>query len=254
MIFQLLPTTDTMLELYQKPRSIERFNEYLQLLQGDTKNDLAFPIMGFNPMAKEHVVKKLLELKELGAEKIIQETIDELNATSPNNSVKNIFKVSLNLQDDLKGGWTNRYTSDYANKFKLNAIVNRKFCTPVFWTSENYTPSLIKERTLQCCYRAIHWLSAPKPQTLKEHIDQETFVEKHSGSESYNTEEINFKALNAFYNQHQESDDYSIIFNFLYGDDATKSLEFPTYGVQGIFPGYVYAKALARKNLNKNNY
>ncbi len=71
MIFQLLPVLDTMLSFYEKPLNSTRFQAYLQLLQGDTKSDLVFPIGGFNPMAKTHILliinylKKLLILKKL---------------------------------------------------------------------------------------------------------------------------------------------------------------------------------------------
>ena len=137
MTFELLPIIDKMLELYQKSRNFDRFQDYLNLLQGETKGDLAIPISGFNPMAKEHVLDKLMELKDLCAEQIIAETIFELNKTIIKEGSSDIFKISLTLSDDLKGGWTNRFTTDYDSKFKLNALMNRHFCTPVFWTSEN---------------------------------------------------------------------------------------------------------------------
>ena len=70
MTAELLPIIETMLDFYQKPRTPERFQAYLQLLQGSTKNDLALPIGGFNPMGKEHVSEKLIELQKIDAERI----------------------------------------------------------------------------------------------------------------------------------------------------------------------------------------
>ncbi|MES2629491.1 MAG: hypothetical protein V4616_11035, partial [Bacteroidota bacterium] len=61
----LFPTIDLMTALYEKPVSRERFDEYLDTLQGDSKNDLQVPVAGFNPMAQAHAVAKLNELKEL---------------------------------------------------------------------------------------------------------------------------------------------------------------------------------------------
>ena len=103
MTFELLPIIDKMLELYQKSRNFDRFQDYLNLLQGETKGDLAIPISGFNPMAKEHVLDKLMELKDLCAEQIIAETILELNKTIIKEGSSDIFKISLTLADDLKG-------------------------------------------------------------------------------------------------------------------------------------------------------
>ena len=69
-----------MKQLYLKPISNTRFKEYLSKLQGDTKGDLALPISGFNPMAKDHIITKISELENLGAEDRINETIQTANA------------------------------------------------------------------------------------------------------------------------------------------------------------------------------
>jgi hypothetical protein len=238
MKFEVLPTIDIMLDLYEKPRSMERFSAYIKTLQGGTKDDLVVPIMSFNPMAKEHAIQKLLELKNLDAEQIMQDTLPELNAELKNEKDNSTFQVALNLSDDLKGGWTNRYTSDYDSKFKLGALVNRKFCTPIFWTSENFSEESIRERTLEYAYRTIYWLKHPKPKTLEEHVAQEKFaVQKTNRDQKIDTSESE-----AFYKTHRDSEDYHIIFNFFYGDAASKSLAFPTFGMSGIMPGFDYAK------------
>jgi hypothetical protein len=240
MKFELLPTIDIMFELYEKPRTVERFQEYLKTLQGDTKGDLAMPISGFNPMAKEHLLNKLTELRELKAEQVISETLAELNSKITSQST-DIFKVALNLSDDLKGGWTNRYTSDYDSKFKINALVNRKFCTPIFWTSESFTTELIKERTLEYVWRTVYWLQKPKPKTLRDHVEQEKFVVQRI---DYKTplQVVDLAAITLFYNNHQESDNYHIIFNFFFGDAASKSLEFATYGIKEEMAGFGYVR------------
>lgn len=112
MTFELLPVIDMMLELYASPRDISRFKEYLSLLQGDTRGNLALPLGGFNPMGKEHVVAKLQELKALNAESVIQQTLSTLNTQLAAIHKDRKIKVALNLSDDIAGGWTNRYTSE----------------------------------------------------------------------------------------------------------------------------------------------
>ena len=237
-----MPIIDKMLELYQKPRSFDRFQEYLSLLQGETKGDLAVPISGFNPMAKKHVLEKLIELRIINAEKIIKETIFELNKHPIlRGGTEAVFKVSLTLSDDLKGGWTNRYTTDYDSKFKLNALINRRFCSPVFWTSEYYDPILIRERTLEYAYRTVYGLTKPKPKTLKQHVEQELFVAKHIEYQS-KIEPCDVVFLNSFYKKHSETDDYSIIFNFFYGDRASEQLGFKSYGIEEEMAGFKYRR------------
>lgn len=144
MTFEVAPVLSFFEALYQKPPSKKRFEEYIHKLQGPTKGNLNFPIGGFNPMAKEHALQKIKELKSLQAENIIAETLNELNKKIKSDHSRTI-KVILNLADDLKGGWTNRYTTDFDSKFKINALVTRNFCTPFFWTSEDYNPNLKKK-------------------------------------------------------------------------------------------------------------
>jgi hypothetical protein len=219
--FELLPTIDMMVDLYEKPRDATRFQAYLKLLQGDTKGDLAMPISGFNPMAKPHLLEKLTELKAIQAEIIVQKTLFDLNRTLKPAPKSPVFKVALNVLDDAKGGWTNRFTSDYDSKFKINALVKRQFCTPIFWSSEPYNAHLVRERTLECAFRAVYWLNHSKPSSLKEHVEQEKFAAQKNC--------IVFAKSADFYAKYCESDSYHVIFNFLYGDEASESLGLPIF-------------------------
>jgi hypothetical protein len=227
MTFELLPILDIMLDFYQKPRNNDRFQEYLKILRGGTKDDLVMPIGGFNPMAKEHVLDKLNELKKLDAERIMQNVLLKLNENlACNNDVK--YKVVLNLCDDLMGGWTSRYTTDFDSKFNINALVKRQFCTPVFWSSEFYSTHLIQKRTLECALRTQYWLEKSKPNTLREHVEQEQFVFQNS----YESNQIlQLKKKEKFYMKHSESDSYPLIFNFFYGNEASESLGFPVFDI-----------------------
>jgi hypothetical protein len=246
MTFQLLPILDTMLDFYQKPLNPARFQAYLQLLQGDTKGDLVLPIGGFNPMAKSHIVLKIKELQAIQAEKIIVETLASVNQKWQQKGKKQTFQVALNIADDLHGGWTNRFTTDYDAKFKINALVNRNFCTPFFWSSENYDENLICERTLEAVFNTIYWLENPKSLTLKNHIDQLAFVSQNIDNQTI-TSTIDFEKLNDFYQKNLDSDDYHLIFNFLYGDAASQQLAFPSYGIEQAMSGFLFAKLSIKK-------
>lgn len=244
MRFTVLPVVDTMIDLYEKPRTVERFQEYIKILQGETKGDLAFPISGFNPMAKEHVLDQLKELKKFGAEQIMEDALADVNKKFGDRFPNRIFKVALNVFDDLKGGWTNRFTSDYDSKFKINGLISRDFCIPVFWTSEKIMPANIKEIILQYVFRTIHWLTYPKPVTLKEHVLQEIYVSRQTPSR-IEEDFGDFSTMHHFYVQHENATDYSIIFNFFYGDKESQLLGFPTYGLKSEMTGYGYAGRIA---------
>ncbi len=244
MRFELIPIIDKMVELYEQPRTFERFEEYLNTLQGGIKGHLALPISGFNPMAKAHLLDKLAELKKLEAELVIERALKDLNNSHLQTHSDKNFKVLINLSDDLQGGWTNRFASDYDSRFRINGLFSRHFCTPIFWSSESYTQQLIVERTLEYVFRTIYWLTKPRPMTLKEHLAQEVFVASHLKSKN-NYKQGEFGDLEAFYESHQDTENYHVIFNFFYGDSASESLAFPTYGVVEKITGYDYSKQLA---------
>jgi hypothetical protein len=242
MKFELLPVIDKMLALYSKPASMERFREYLHLLEGGKKDNLAVPVMNYNPMAKEHAAQKLEELKKLQAEKISSETMIKINSLLSKND-GGTFQVALNLADDLKGGWTNRYTTDYDSKFKLHALVKRNFCTPLFWTSESYSAELIQQRTAEACLRTHYFFTHSDPVTLEDHIAQEKFVSENLPIEKTETN-YDKTFLQQFYNEHKASDNFVLIFNFLYGDDAAEKLGYSGLGIKDAMAGFRFAKSV----------
>jgi hypothetical protein len=239
MTFELLPILDIMIDLYKKPRSHERFQEYLFSLQGDKKGELLLPIMGFNPMAKEHILNKIFELKDLEIENIMSEALIDLNKKVKSKYGEQNFKIAFNLLDDLKGSWTNRFVSDYDNKFKIGGLINRHFCTPIFWASEDYSKEKIRTRTLEYSYRTLYWLTNRSPSKLNEHVEQERFIAQELGFKN-NIEESEYLILDDFYKNNQHQDNYNLIFNFFYGNEASKSFGFPTFGLDSKITGYEY--------------
>lgn len=246
MKFQIRPILSEIKDLYSKPISTERFKEYISKLQGDTKGDLALPISGFNPMAKNHILTKIDELERIGAEEIMKETIEEFNLTL-NKSIGQVYLVALNIADDLKGGWTNYYSTDFDSKFKLSAFVNRKFCVPYFWTSESYSSEIVKKRTIEYLNRTLFRQNNPQPKTLEDHIEQEVFVAKtdHENYKNYNEESVS--SVEKYYLEHKNTEEYDRIFNFFYGDEGSENLGYKKYGITAL-KGYDYAKLISRKS------
>lgn len=243
MPFTLLPILDTMVELYQKPISNERFQNYLQLLQGNTKGDMVLPIGAYNPMAKPHLLDKLAELKAFNAEEIIRDVLTSIHQKNNLTKINPQFRVSIAIADDLLGGWTNRFTTDYDSRFKLNPLVSRHFCVVLFWSSEDYSVNLIRQRVQETVFRTLYWLESPKPVTLSEHFAQELFVAKNTQYASPPLA-VDMTHLKKFYQEHQDTDDYSTIFGFLYGDHTAKQLGFKEHGVQGEMAGFNYIRQL----------
>ncbi len=244
MKFHLKPILSEIKHLYSQPVSIDRFKQYISKLQGGTKGDLALPIGGFNPMAKEHILQKISELVDLEAERIIEEIIKEFNANLDSSHPEEITVV-LNIADDLKGGWTNFFSTDFDSKFKINALVNRNFCAPYVWTSESYTRELIKRRTLEYLNRTFYRIKKPQPKTLEEHLEQEVFSATSENGSYQDYNEASFKKIESYYEENRQSEEYDRIFNFFYGDKGSESLGYKKYGMEKPL-GYEYAQQISK--------
>ena len=242
MNFEVKPILEKMLRFYEKPISKERFDDYISLLKGSSKSDLQLPISGYNPMAKEHIINKIHELLNLDAETIIKEVLAEINSDSTIKENKNI-EVVINIADDLKGGWTNYYTTDFDSKFKLNALIERNFCTPYFWSSETYDKELIIKRTKEYVFRTMYRLNNRRLNQLKDYISQEKFVQEKIRVNFKLEKNMNYEFMKEFHNNHKYSEDYNLIFNFFYGDIVSSQLNYSTFGI-GNYTGFDYVKSL----------
>lgn len=238
-----MPILDRMVALYEQPPTPARFQTYLAMLQGNTKGDMVLPIGGYNPMAKPHVLDKLKALQALGAEEIATQAANAWNDKFAK-TTEPVFQICLTLADDAQGGWTNRFTTDFDSKFKLNPLISRGFCTPYFWTSEPLTSPEVATRIRAYLYRTVYGSEHPRPTTLAHHLQQEVYVHQmldiappsYSPAALAETEEL--------YQTFAQEEDYNLIFNFFYGDEASASLSFSQAGM-GQLTGYTYAHILA---------
>lgn len=242
MRFEVIPVVERMHALYQQPRTIERFQEYIRMLEGGRKGDMALPISGFNPMAKAHLPARLEELMAMGAEDIMADIAAKVNERVPEDDGR-VVQLVLNVADDMLGGWTNRYTTDYASRFQINALVERGFCAPYFWSSEEYTRELIAARTLAYAYRTIHHIRNGRARTLADCVAQEVFVAAECGTHATVMRE-RMEAMRRFYEVHQLTEDYNIIFNFFYGNEVCRELGYPVFGLPDGCDGFGYAACL----------
>lgn len=248
MIFRLRKILSEVKELYSKPASPDRFKAYITKLQGGTKGDLALPITGFNPMAKDHILTKIEALEKLAAEDIMQESINKFNAILKDSNDDEIT-VLLNIADDLKGGWTNYYTTDFDSKFKINAFVKRQFCVPYFWSSESYSQEKIETRTLDYLSRTLYRINNPQPVSLEEHLNQEIFVAQLGNSQAMTYNQADYVEAESYYLEHKHSEKYDRIFNFFYGDEGSISVGYKSFGSRPIL-GFDYSKIVAEKRKN----
>jgi hypothetical protein len=140
MVFKYVSILQEMINLYQKPRTPEdRFVLYMKLLQTPDQKDMARPLTFFNPMAKDHILQKLIEMEIQGFEKQI-ENCCEIYSTGGQS-----IDFYFNLADDIGGGWTTR-ESTHDLSLKISPYLKRNCGMVVFYASEDITPKLIQQR------------------------------------------------------------------------------------------------------------
>ena len=134
MQLEYLPLLGVQRDLYRIPRGFTRFHEYICTMTDADSGDLKIPLVAMNPMGKDHVPALLDELLAVDADRAAAEAVA---AVAPSLSeVSGEFKVSLVVADDRKGGWTNRYASEFSNCFEVRAMTRRGFIVGLLWTSE----------------------------------------------------------------------------------------------------------------------
>ena len=242
-MFELLKVLELIRDLYRMPRDRTRFAHYLRLLQGPNGDEMELPIAGFNPMGKALALQKLEELLALDAEERAIPILAQANRTLIATE-KRTIRVALNLIDDVEGAWSNFYATHYKNKFEPEGLLNRNFCTPVFWTSESVTTDIIDRRIKEQVYRTLYWLAHGTPATLRACVEQEVYVQRHGGAPTVQADAAVLARMKEYYEQHNDTTDYARLLNFFYGDEASRTLNYAEYGIPPN-GGFAYAASLA---------
>ena len=232
MPFESLPVLDIMIQFYQQERGRKRFEEYLALMYDKKDDALKLPLPLFNPMGKDHVPEKLNELKNLNVESIIEECCRKVSnvLAASEQILPHSYNVSLSLADDLMGGWTNKYSTDYSNCFAPKGLLNRHFVTPIFWTSETYNEAQIRQRVSKTLWRTVYHLQNAYSTNLLEHLQQEAFVIDQIGFNAPAVHHDEYQLIVDFVRQEKNSESRAKIITFLYGDQAAKSLGYLPLG------------------------
>src|SRR5688572_3533769 len=168
-------------ELYTMPRGMDRFREYIKTMTDTETGDLALPLVAMNPMAKDHVPALIDEYIALGAEEIAQDAVNNVRRATALAVAGNEFKVALVVSDDLKGGWTNRWASEFSHRIEYAAITRRGWLVGILWTSEPASGQNVRDAVLTSIYRAEYLQTHAAPRTLGEMLDQEGYAMARAG-------------------------------------------------------------------------
>jgi len=237
-----LPLLQVQRDLYAVPRGTERFREYIKAMTNAETGDLALPLVAMNPMGKDHVPALIDDYLALGAEQIAADAINAWTATaSPaatsSETVKNAslrareYKVCLVVSDDLKGGWTNRWSAEYGHRIENAAITKRGWLTALLWTSEPASASRVREEVLTAIYRADYLQKHSLPRTLGEMLNQEGYAMARAGCTSPVLDGDDLVYTRDVIAPHLQATDRATIIAGLFGDRAATDLGYPPLGL-----------------------
>ena len=161
-------------DLYALPRGRERFDAYLRTMVDAGTGDLALPLVAMNPMGKEHVPALIDSYLSLDADAEAERAIAGLGRVYPD--IAATFRVGLVMADDLKGGWTNRFASEFSARFETAALHKRRWLVGVLWTSEAAGLEAGTSAVRMAVHRAAHIERHGPPQTLGDMLAQEGYA------------------------------------------------------------------------------
>ena len=229
MKLEYVPLLAVQRELYQMPRGWERFRAYLATMIDPETRDLKLPLSGMNPMGKEHLPALLDALLAIDADGLAARAVADAEADlSP---MPGRFKVACVVSDDLMGGWTNRYTSEFTRRFGTKAYHKRGWLEVGLWTSETPSATTVRRRALAAVYRAAHIEQHGFTRTLGEMLKQEGYAMAMAGCTAPTLEAEELAYTREVIAPHLNTKDMPILIACLFGDEAADSLGYPTLGL-----------------------
>jgi hypothetical protein len=220
---EYVPLLRVQREIYSLPRGMERFREYLATMLNESGDELALPLTGMNPMAKEHAPALLDRYLELGTEDAVARAVASC-------TLDGAYRATLVLGDDLKGGWTNRYASEFTNRFRNRPMLTRGWIVGMLWTSEEPSVDRARVEMVTAVHRAAHIERHGHASTLRECLRQEGHALRGAGvAGSLAPEELEY--TRAVLDPLLDSTDMGTITVALFGDAAADSMGFRRLGL-----------------------
>jgi hypothetical protein len=239
-----LPLLQVQRDLYAMPRGMERFREYIKTMTDPETGDLALPLVAMNPMGKDHIPALIDEYIALGAERIASAAVDvwrataltvaavEAGAKAPALQTKERdYKFALVVSDDLKGGWTNRWASEFSHRIEGAAITKRGFITGILWTSEPASATAVRDAILTSIYRTEYLQTHAAPKTLRAMLDQEGYAMARAGCATPSLDEQDLEYSRTVIAPHLIAHDRATVIACLFGDTAANALGYPPQGL-----------------------
>jgi hypothetical protein len=240
MVLSFVPLLRVQRELYALPRGMERFREYIKTMTDAETGDLALPLVAMNPMGKDHVPALLDDYLALGAEAIAEAAVRSVDASADARSATVeagrakadlTYRVGLVVSDDLKGGWTNRWASEYSHRIESQAILKRGWVVGILWTSEAASAERVRDAVLTSIHRAAYLQTHAAPRTLGDMLDQEGYAMARAGCTTPQLDDDDLAYTRSVVMPHLGATDRATVMACLFGDPAARALGYPPQGL-----------------------
>ena len=141
------------------------------------------------------------------------------------------YRVALVVSDDLKGGWTNRWASEYSHRIEGAAITKRGWLVGLLWTSEPASEQHVRDAVLTSIYRAEYLQTHRAPVTLGEMLDQEGHAMWRAGCTTPQLDDDDLAYTRSVVEPLRGATDRATVIACLFGDTAAKALGYPPQGL-----------------------
>src|SRR5262245_9866337 len=219
MHIEFVPLLHIQRDLYRMPRGMDRFRAYLRTMIDDTCNDLRLPpLVAMNPMGKDHLPDLLDRLLALDAEGIAAQAVTA--AASQVTDVPGAYKLGLVLCDDLLGGWTNRYASEFTHRFPTRPIRDRGWLNGCLWSSETPSADAIRDEVQTTIFRTAYIAQHGPSRTLRDMLAQEGWAMARAGCTQPALDDAGISTTRAIIEPHLDATDMRTAIECLFGDVA----------------------------------
>lgn len=237
---EYMPLLQIQRDLYSRPRDMNRVRAYLGTMLNDAGDDLEIPpLVAMNPMAREHVPRLLDDYLAIEADEIARRAIVEAGlpeAKLPGALATESCKLGLVVVDDLLGGWTNRYATEFQIRFaagrnNARTKARSRFLMGALWSSEPASESTVRQTTLLSVWQFIYRGINGPPQTVGEMIRQIGFCLARSGAAFPDLNAAELDRARQILSEHLDARDMPTAIACLFGDEGAASLGFTQFGL-----------------------
>ena len=230
MNIEFVPLLQLQRDLYRIPRGPERFNAYLKTMANEDRTELRLPpLVAMNPMAKDHVPQLLDALLEMEADAAgAQASAEVANHVA---EVPGHFKLGLVVADDLMGGWTNRYTTEFSHRFECHRGDKWGWLSAVIWSSETPSSRTVREEVMAVIFRAAYIAEHGPASSLEDMLRQEGHVTAMAGCREPILDAADLDYTREVLQPLYPATDQPTLIACLFGDPAAKALGYSPQGL-----------------------